>query len=249
MSCRSQAAGLTIGVLYYNEEEALVATLREWASWPAALQSRVTDGFIELAVVDDGSQDEKAAVKVIQRFDGALPPIRVLTVGKDIPWNIAGARNLLFHSASHEWVLALDDDYIAPMVLIDDVLSQIDAASLKPAIYRFQRNGLPDKPVHPGIMLTRAATWWAFGGADEDFVGHYGMTDPHLVYRANKAGISVEIFPSSGRLEPVDEDTPRTRDARVNKELMDRKTSGTVPWSTSYLRFSWSDQSVMDQGA
>ena len=43
-------------------------------------------------------------------------------------------------------------------------------------------------------MLTSPATYWSIGGADEDFVGHYGYTDVHLVHRASLAHVPTEVI-------------------------------------------------------
>ena len=56
--------------------------------------------------------------------------------------------------------------------------------NLSKTIFRFNRRN-PDGTfkVHWGVMFLSSDAYWAVGGCDEDFVGHYGGTDVHFFHR------------------------------------------------------------------
>lgn len=281
-SCNGE--GLTVGVLYNNEESLLEDTLKDWSRWSAP-----TTDATDFVVVDDGSDEAHSATAVIERVARIvpLPVIRTLTITDHISWDISGARNLLMHKALHCRTLMMDVDYLVPEALAVELMK---APIPSDVIYRFERNyrapqmlsgttkedagkkwgedeqGLGrqeedkdeghyseltssecvcEKTFHPGIMCTSPQTYFRIGGADEDFAGHYGLTDPLLVWRAGRAHVPLKIFPSSAKLL-AQPNAPRvksnrTRDASHNQKLFASKTKGTVPFSTTYLRFRWTE--------
>ena len=177
----------------------------------------------------------------------SLPTVRVLTIADKVQWNIGGARNLLMHRALHCRTVMMDIDYIMPESLAVEMLK---AKAPSHVIYRLKRNHPGKDPMHPGIMFTSPHTYFGIGGADEDFAGHYGFTDPHLVLRAHRAGVKVKIFRSSELLVPQPKSTNRPsveRDPTHNTKLFESKKEGKVPWSNTYLRFRWTESVISKQ--
>ena len=177
----------------------------------------------------------------------SLPTVRVLTIADKVQWNIAGARNLLMHRALHCRTVMMDIDYIMPESLAVEMLK---AKAPSHVIYRLKRNHPGKDPMHPGIMFTSPHTYFGIGGADEDFAGHYGFTDPHLVLRAQRARVQVTIFRSSELLVPQPKSIHRPsveRDRKHNTKLFESKKEGKVPWSNTYLRFRWTESVISKQ--
>jgi hypothetical protein len=245
----------------------------------------------EILMIDDGSpagwqvQDVMnnlgvdgygASVEIQQMLKGSdnNMPWHVHRIEQDIPWNIGGARNLAMHLAPTETVLLMDMDVLIPadvaMYLVQ-LKKQIATRSSqeKDIIYHpfdrmkdgyFMSRHVP----HPAIILLNKSTYWKIGGCDEDFVGNYGETDPHVRFRAERTrGVQLvdvssemkalnivmpgmsenqNICPPSfttchNNMGPPPKPPVRTK---ANKKLLAQKLQGKVPWSNEYLRFSWS---------
>ena len=79
--------------------------------------------------------------------------------------------------------------------------------------------------------------YWYIGGCEEDFVGHYGQTDPSFWYKAkNKVMkfICRDIFIDYY----LDGAADIIRDASYNGRLFEYKKI-TNSWSKDYIRFKW----------
>lgn len=100
-------------------------------------------------------------------------------------------------------------------------------------------------------MSTSPETWFAIGGADEDFSGNYGHYDTQIEWCAHRANVSLETFPSSELLQPqtrVSNGTrSRPRSSKHNWELLTSKKKGIVPFSDTFLRFRWTE-TIFDGG-
>lgn len=174
---------LTLIVPYYRNVEMLKRQLAEWRKYPQE---------IAIVVVDDGSPEP--AADVLRGSDGLVSLYRI---GRDIPWNRGGARNLGTQAAMTEWIMHVD---------IDHLLMANDAATLvtkhwppDPEYwYRFRRfrvgradatrrkDAIPDdaefgeiKP-HGDSYVCRRALYWSVGGYDEDYSGCLGGGSPFL---------------------------------------------------------------------
>lgn len=174
---------LTLIVPYYRNVDMLRRQLAEWRKYPQE---------IAIVVVDDGSPE--AAFEVLRDAGNLL---RLYRVGRDIPWNRGGARNLGTQAAETEWIMHVD---------IDHVLHASDARALVTKHwppnhehwYRFRRfrvgradatrrkDTIPDdaefgevKP-HGDSYLCRRELYWSVGGYDEDYSGCLGGGSPFL---------------------------------------------------------------------
>jgi len=136
----------------------------------------------------------------------------------------------------------------------------------------FQRKGkhtdLNQTEPHPAVMLTKRQTYWNAEGCDEDFVGSYGMTDPHFRYRGstNKAFHFIQTFTEQDSLSipplhqmnsehmdltacpvnmkclsPVigEGQVPLIKNPERNRGIFYQKKIGNISWSDEYLRFTW----------
>lgn len=87
--CPSRDEGLTIGVLYCNDDVELEDTLKSWSRWSTASKDA-----IDFVVVDDGSDEKISASAIIARVAKIvpLPVVRILNIVDKIAWNIPGHR-------------------------------------------------------------------------------------------------------------------------------------------------------------
>ena len=233
-------SGISIGMLYFNDEILLGHQLRDWASWSGEAKSKT-----EFIVVDTGSDEGKKAKAVISKLAAEipLPPIRLLvfSIREQIAWNQPGGKNLMMHKARYCRVVMLDADHI----FSGDVAlaaSKIDF-NLYPNMFRLPRDHtLPgecalfrydDKPYfvfdagherpcpywwksvaihHPGVSVTSSEIFFSVGGMDEDFAGHYG-DDFMLFSKAEDLGVAVEGFNPEGgfRMTPMPNDQDQAR--------------------------------------
>ena len=152
------------------------------------------------------------------------------------------------HLASSCWVLMTDLDYGVPHALAEAALLPVRQPGTSwLQVHKFHRVDKRHRPtIHPAVALIHKNLFWEAGGCDEDFVGHYGQTDPHMWYRLDKhrpkAFTSVnKSWPPLKYVPPNENNTiERThRDVRRNAHLFASKMAGRVPWSNDYLRFRW----------
>ena len=177
-------ATLTLVLIYYAAPSLLVRHLRTLRSCAAHVRS-----LVHLLIIDDGSPaDLDAASYVPPTLGAGLASLVIARIEQDLLWNIGGARNLAFHLARTPRVLLLDVDTPAPPpVMAAAVHLPALTADGVPIAHRFNRIR-PDgtlKP-SPAAVLMSAASYWAVGGCDEDFVGNYGQTDVHFWHRARR---------------------------------------------------------------
>lgn len=256
-ACNAQR--VTLGLLYYSDPALLREQLAIWSQWAQPVQE-----LFELLVVDDGSPAAVSAVGVLAearftthaaiRVLGVLPP--------KLQWNIGGARNLIMHLASSCWVILCDLDYALPSALAAAAAAATRLAG-EGTVFKFTRKSKM-KPFHPAIALIRRDLYWEAGGCDEDFVGNYGMTDPHFWYRLNMRNPPPTVVRNTSwpKLVTVSADERckqqkmcRSRESlkatlkahtlernnTANILLFKDKKSGRMPWSNEYLRFRWTE--------
>ena len=152
---------MTIGVLYYESPLMLKKQIEFWRNYPNGLK---------YIVIDDGSPT-KPAKDVLRNTD---LDIELYRIEENIPWNIGGARNLLFTVCEDDWVLMMDIDHLMSLSGIDYIHSMpLD----ENCHYRFARFRPKEdrwiKP-HRDTILVRRDDYWKVGGFDEDISGYYG---------------------------------------------------------------------------
>ena len=248
---------LTLALLYYKDGVFFKDQLSRWRSLPLHIRQQIS-----FLVVDDGSPHGEKAID-IYTDDGSINII-FTTILADKDWNIGGARNLAFHIAQTEHVFVIDSDLLVPLELLElslkytkeELAINFNESSKKRSVFinfdrMFNNSGL-HRP-HPAAMLLSKTAYWVCGGCDEDFVGHYGMTDPHFRWRSVKTGkviVKDVLGVSSNPLVMMEAKSKLSipRDATTNIRLFREKVVGNLPWSNKYLRFPWKLESVFCLG-
>jgi hypothetical protein len=153
---------ITLACIFYNQHKMLPLHIAAWATHPK-------DVFL-YSIIDDASP---IPVPVCIARD----TLTVYRVQQDIPWNIAGARNLAFHTAKTEWVFCSDIDHV---VTKDSALaiSQLNLEDPR-VVYTFRRiapDGYYGVDAIINILMNREK-FFEIGGYDEDFSGGYGREE------------------------------------------------------------------------
>lgn len=214
---------------YYNNPRCLERQLEIWTHLPPEIGRQV-----EYVLIDDASP-EPAVIRPAGPVNITLARIK-----GDKPWNQHGARNLGMKLAEGDWAIASDIDHVLPAEGLALVLGmEKDPGS----VYYFARrreDGTPRHP-HPNSFLIERRAFWAAGGYDEDFCGHYGKGDLFLRLLFSRALRLVEL--EQPALVEFDNATPGLiRQTRHNRWLAKMKR-----WQlrrTRYkngrtLRFEW----------
>ena len=153
---------ITISHIYYNQRCMLKLHKSAWEGH--------TKGLTYYTLIDDASP---TPIHSSFRMEG----LDIYRVEKDIPWNIAGARNLAFHVAKTEWVLCADIDHIVTCDALTKIL-KLDLADPNTA-YIFNRRTTEGYFGVKGIIniLMNKKRYFEMGGHDEDYSGHYGREE------------------------------------------------------------------------
>ena len=221
---------ITIFHTFYNQHSMLSKHFASWTQHPR-------DSF-EYILVDDCSPET-----ITEECPNAN--LSIVRVNQDIPWNIAGARNLGFHLAKTEWVFCGDIDH----VVTPEAAKQILALDLSDPniVYKFRRISNPDGYIGCeaiiNILMNRNR-FFEVGGYDEDFSGNYGKEETffrhclerHRLKLIQCDHISLDWHPKSGATHGL------KRDKTINGKLFEEKMvslkrggykNGTI------LRFGW----------
>lgn len=239
---------LTVALLYYKDAVFFEQQISRWRSWP--LNIRQQTSFL---VIDDGSPRGERAIDMYIH-DSSID-ILFSSILVDKEWNIGGARNLAFHIARTEHVFMIDSDLLVPLKLLEvglkytteELASDFTRSTRRRNVFiNFDRvfNDSGVHRPHPAAMLLSKTAYWMCGGCDEDFVGHYGMTDPHFRWRSVKTlNIAVRdvLKVSDQPLIMIEAKSKLSipRDPTTNIRLFQEKIVGNLPWSNNYLRFPW----------
>ncbi len=236
---------ITVIIPYYRNPKMLQFQIENWLTWDDFILDRV-----KFIIVDDGSPEP------LELEPGNTLNIKVARIEENIPWNFSGAKNLGVHLCTTEWFLLHDIDYIFNKYSMREV---VDLDRDRPHLfYRFRcvmnnSGKAKRKDHHPMSSFFCSKTgFWAAGGHDEDFSGHYTCHDNAIYWRLTRnPGLSVDIkldYPfmtAYVRSEVADADTDHeeegwSRDGRRNRSLLTDKRREEVPWSDDILRFKWS---------
>ncbi|MDN0081259.1 glycosyltransferase family A protein [Crenobacter sp. SG2305] len=155
---------------YINQKspDTVYQLLEHYSKYPPELLDQ-----IQFVLVDDGSPLE------YEPRDYGLN-ITWVKVDEDIPWNMAGARNLGFLYAKSENVILTDVDHAFPVEVLQELVKKRPVGK---QIYRFWRRD--DKGAyygaHPNVFLLARSRFFRFFGYDEEFAGAYGADDTRFV--------------------------------------------------------------------
>ena len=179
---------ITIFHIYYGQQEMLPIHRKAWESHRQE---------VDYCLIDDASPKPVRGMK--------HPRLTVFRIRKDIPWNIAGARNLGFHVAQTEWVLGADVDHVVTAEALDQIV-RLDMSDPKRA-YVFRRrtnDGFIGCDAIINILMNKKM-FFEMGGYDEDFSGAYGKEETFFSrclrskgIRVIKSDITLAWFPRQG---------------------------------------------------
>lgn len=212
----------------YNAAKATQEQVDAWST----LSHRETE-LLEFLVADDCSDQ---ALRL--RTYGL--PLRLFRIPTDIPWNMAGAKNLLHSQSSAEWLLFFDIDNRINPVLLGTLARQVD--QLDPGIiYLFPWILLGEEQAQPHIntFLIHRETLDEIGGFDEDFCGHYGYEDVVFHLIAERKGFQRSLltgFPFVAHVAPTPD---LNRDLSRNQTLGSQKIALPEYPLGPKIRFEW----------
>jgi hypothetical protein len=219
---------ITIAHIFYNQHALLPIHEKAWAAHPADAAC--------YTIIDDASPLAASLCR---------PGLSIYRVTQDIPWNIAGARNLAFHTAGTDWVLCADIDHVVTAQALAQILT-LDLTNPRRA-YLFKRRdetGYVGVDAVINILMSRDA-FFAMGGYDEDFSGHYGREETfflqclrhHRIEQVMCGDIFLEWYPRLGKMQHL------ARDKAVNSTICDAKLAQLREGryrNGPRLRFDWS---------
>lgn len=184
---------VTISHNYYEAPLALRTCLANYWAAPEKAKSQVV-----LQIVDDGSS-KHPATEVYKEFvedygDRDAPfEVRVVTLEKDVGFNVAGARNTGVEAAPTDVVVFGDIDYSpAPSKLASLVRGAPGLYSDPTRVYYVPGHPVGDNPTT--MWMVHRLSYRAMGGNDEDFSGRYGNEENHFVWRALN-GVMAKVMP------------------------------------------------------
>ncbi len=218
---------ITIITHVYNAQAGIDLQSSFWRAYPPHIRDQ-----LEFIVIDDYSDTPL----VVDREGLNL---RLLRVDDDIDWNMAGCRNLAAVHAASPWLLYFDCDNIASQEHLAALLASLDRLDPR-KLYVFGRSeeGRIVEPHINSFLLSRSG-FFAIGGYDEDFAGHYGYEDVLFrnLWRRNMDGevlLTDIVFTQMGwRTETLNRDLER------NKKLIERKAIEGFRKPVGLIRFSW----------
>lgn len=153
---------LSLLLTYYKQPAAL--------DWQLERLESCADLPIELVIVDDGSNDGFAAGRLSQsRLSGTL-----VTISRDVAWNIPGARNWAFVFASNNICLTTDIDHRADRGTLVQAIKTLTGRGTAYIFERRNQNGVRLHPHTDSFLLDRR-DFFEIGGYDERFSGSYGQ--------------------------------------------------------------------------
>ncbi len=212
----------------YNAAKATQEQVDSWST----LSHRDTEA-IEFLIADDCSD---APLKL--RTYGL--PLRLFRIPTDIPWNMAGAKNLLHSKSTAEWLLFFDVDNRINPSLLGLLAGQLDKLDPR-VIYLFPwiLNGEEQPQPHINTFLIHRSTLDVVGGFDEDFCGHYGYEDVVFHLIAERKGFLrglLQGFPFVAHVAPTPD---LDRDLTRNQTLGSQKIALPEYPMGSKIRFEW----------
>jgi len=220
-------AQLTLITHVYNAQGPVDRQLALWRQFSPALQSR-----LKFLVIDDHSD-------VPLTVDCGPLDLRLLRVDDDIDWNMPGCRNLAATVAETPWMLYFDVDNVvseASLMKIVDALPRLDPKRLH--VFRRVENGVDVEPHINSFLITRQG-FFATGGYDEDFSGHYGFEDVlfRMMWRKH---VGTEVLLTDIAFEQIAFRTSGlNRDTTRNQALIQHRAAAGMPKARGLIRFTW----------
>lgn len=228
---------ITIILSYYNQPiETIIRHIDNWKKYPEDIKKKFT-----FFIMDDCSK--VPLVKLLSNYDFEDLDLHIYRVLEDLYCNIAGVRNLGASECKTDYMVILDMDTVIDSKMANSLCELIAKPKNRKKVFKFNRivpnNNKHEKHnlIHPAICLISKNDYWKIGGCEEDFVGHYGSTDPAFWFRSK--GIIKVIHCNNIYLQYYpDAEADITRDREHNILLFEKKKKNNS-WSNNYIRFIW----------
>lgn len=165
---------------YYENPEMFKKQQIMWSEMPEDLLEKT-----HFIVVDDCSKDEPIEKHILKDLNINLSCYRVKV---KIRWNWLMCRNLAAYLAKDGYLFLSDMDHALP----EDSLRKLHDMDKNPnKFYLFHRVDAPDMTpykAHPNTYFMHKNLYWAIGGYDETYAGHYGTDGMYRKRCIKKAG-------------------------------------------------------------
>ena len=244
--CVEEQHKLTIIMLYHNECDILYYQTKQWQEISPELSK-----YIRFLIVDDHSLIP--ACNCIKKSSTESVKIDIVRIDSDRIWNIGGARNLGAYVSCTDFIFICDIDALVTEVILTNILPLIiKHTSAYDKVIQLNRKTRKERygnthTVHPGVMMLSRDLYWKLNGCDEDFVGHYGFTDKHFMYRLSMKGYNViiqenlhiHLITSTSKRKIESMIPSNSRNFWNNFRLFNKKMNGSLAWSQKFLRFNW----------
>ena len=222
---------LAILIHVYNAQQVTQEQVDAWAT----LSHQVTES-LEFLIADDCSEQPLQ----LRRYG---LPLRLLRITTDIPWNMAGAKNLLHAQSTAPWLLFFDVDNRVKPEQLGQLCAMLDQLDTK-TIYMFPwiLDGAEQEQPHINTFLIHRDTLESMGGFDEDYCGHYGYEDVlfhHLAERRGLPRVLMQGMPFVAHIGPT---LGLSRDTTRNQALTAHKANDPHYQVGPRLRFDWCEQ-------
>ena len=222
---------ITISHIFYNQHKMLSKHFEAWSKHPK--------NIFKYVIIDDCSPK-----RISKTYKG--DNLSIVRVKQNIPWNIAGARNLGFYVAPTEWVLGADIDHVVTPEAAEQLLS-LDLGNPNVA-YIFSRvssesNGYEGCPTIINILMNKNR-FFEIGGYDEDFSGNYGKEETffshcfrrHSIKLIKCDNIVLNWYADRGGTHGFKRD--KTVNSKLYKSKMIELNAGTYR-NGPIIRFKW----------
>lgn len=242
---------LTIVMAVYGQPLMLQKQLQTIAGYDLVDRARLS-----VVVVDDCG-DPQVQPQTIIDFAEFVPSVRLFRVGKDIPWNQMGARNLgMTHSSG--WCLMIDPDMVFDSPTMERMMhaaSKLQRGHVLKFALRHVNTGKIDM-TSPNTWLIHRDDFFAVGGYDEDYAGNKGWSDVQFL-DILRSCYKIEERPDlwahfhgtdsvpDAMVKSLDRSTSANRKKRIKKTGQAKAAGGWARWAkqsrvtAEKLRFPW----------
>ncbi|MDA7814731.1 glycosyltransferase family 2 protein [Pontimonas sp.] len=176
---------ISIILTYYKQPKAL--------DWQLERLESLSALDFELVLVDDGSEDGVP----LERLRRSTLSGKLITLKRDVKWNIPGARNWGFALASFDKCLTTDLDHRPTRETLENLVTWGRLRGKALLFSRRDESGSVMRPHTDSFFLSRD-DFWEIGGYDERFSGAYGQNARDFGFRAS---LNLELIQTKLELE------------------------------------------------
>jgi predicted glycosyltransferase involved in capsule biosynthesis len=218
---------ITLVLHCYGNQSAIDSQLLKFSAMKSSVSSR-----INFVIIDDCSSPSLSLT-----WSHHLN-VSHLIITDDIPWNMAGCKNLGASIATTEYLLFTDVDYYfseTSLSLLVENISFLDAKKLY--LFNARYMGKQISP-HPNSFLVNRFEYLQVGGMDEDFCGAYGYEDIEFLARWERFGHQKTLIPDITLDNWGEKTEGLDRDSSRNYKLLQEKLTNPIS-PRGICRFRW----------